>query len=173
VASTKPLNIIIPFLLENMSVQSTEDDFLSRSEVTAFEWFPIMNEWVSIAFKFDKVTALITGIMLEHYSYASAYKSNRKTISSVILYCLPNEDIDTMEKSDLLKRKKRTPEEELWKKREKIIKIKHLYNRLGIETYGKDNFVTSLPTTEKKKGKPYLYQRLSHFNIFCYSESFL
>jgi hypothetical protein len=81
-----------------------EVDFLPRDEATALEWVSSMNEWVGIAFKFDEVTALITGIMLEHYSYASAYKSNRKTITSAILYCLHNEDIDIMERTDLLVR---------------------------------------------------------------------
>jgi hypothetical protein len=60
-----------------------------------------------------------------------------------------------MEMTEQLLRKKRTEEEEeLFKKRKSIKdKINRLYNRLGTETYGHDNFATSLASAEKKKGK--------------------
>jgi hypothetical protein len=141
-----------------------DEEFFSRDEVVQLSWFTSMEDWVMVAMDFDKNTSVMTGIMSENFAYVSTYKSNHKIIKSSILYCLPAEMFDVVEQTKSLLRKSRTPEqEEMMKERTKVLaKVNRLYIRLGVETYGQDQFASPLPGSEKKKKGVFCYFFCQH-----------
>jgi hypothetical protein len=117
-----------------MSVNiEAETPFLSREDVETLDLFLPMKDWVKIAFEYEEATAKFTQIILENYSYATAYKSNAKTVKSCILYSLPEDKIAIIELTNgFIRAKRNKQQEELWKQRMEINRlVTKLYNNLG------------------------------------------
>jgi hypothetical protein len=100
-----------------MSVKKEEENpFLSREDVESLDLFLPMKDWVKIAFEYEEATEKFATIILENYSYATAYKSNAKTIKSCILYSLPEDKIAIIElMNEFMRVKRNKQQEQLWK----------------------------------------------------------